>query len=199
MPSTWSLKPNKNDVLVMFLVQKPIFLIGYMGCGKTKSGKKLAQLLHTQFIDSDVQISNKENLSIPEIFARHGEAYFRILEHNWLQNFGHSRTPLVIAAGGGMPCFNDNIALMNKIGLTVYLQASVNLLVKRLATPKAQQKRPLIAHLKTPLVLAAHIASQLTEREPYYLQAQIVLPVDHLPAGQIETTIFSSLNTYLHT
>lgn len=183
----------------MFLVQKPIFLIGYMGCGKTKSGKKLAQLLHTQFIDSDVQISNKENLSIPEIFARHGEAYFRILEHNWLQNFGHSRTPLVIAAGGGMPCFNDNIALMNKIGLTVYVQASVNLLVKRLSTPKAKQKRPLIAHLKTPLVLAAHIASQLTEREPYYLQAQIVLPVDHLPAGQIETTIFSSLNTYLHT
>lgn len=148
-----------------------IFLIGYMGSGKSTAGTKLATKLDYEFIDMDTFIETEYQLTIPEIFATKGEKEFRAMEHNALKKLIEKKN-LIIACGGGTPCYYNNMELMNNSGITVYLKMSADSLVSRLMN--AKDKRPLIAN-KTETELRAFVNRQLEKREDAYHQAQFTV------------------------
>lgn len=146
-----------------------IFLIGFMGCGKSYVGRNLAPLLGYDYIDLDKFIEEKEQLSVKEIFEQKGEAYFRNLEREFIQQINHENN-IVISTGGGAPCFFDNMEVMNKKGLTVYLNRSKKMVIYRLL--KGQYKRPLLAGL-SPDELEKFYDEKLESRKQYYEQAKL--------------------------
>jgi shikimate kinase len=154
-----------------------IFLMGFMGCGKSTIGKKIAKLIDYQFIDFDELIVNQEQLSISELFNTYGETYFRALETNILkkETFNNS----VIALGGGTPCFNQNLAEIATKGLTIYLKLPPTTLAHRLIN--AKEKRPLIeANRHDYDELLNQIENLLDERESYYNQADIIFNAENM-------------------
>ncbi len=147
-----------------------IFLIGFMGSGKSHTGKRLAKLLNASFTDLDEWIEHREQASVREIFANKGEHYFRQAEQLALHDMARF-DEAVIACGGGTPCFFDNMQWMNEHGLTIYLKAPVKVLASRLRAQ--QEQRPLLKGLDAP-GLRQFIGPILLEREAYYQQASIV-------------------------
>jgi shikimate kinase len=140
-----------------------------MGSGKSKSGEALAKIFKIPFLDTDVLIENKTGLSISEIFELKGEESFRKIEQEVL----HSTTSfdnIIVATGGGTPCFKDNMDWMNRNGITVYLEANAGLLFHRLAVSKAG--RPLIEKLND-VELMEQISGTLAIRTPFYGKADI--------------------------
>ena len=158
---------------------KSIILIGYMGAGKTTLGKRLAQALGLQFIDLDWYIENRFHRSVSQLFAERGEEGFRTLERNMLHEVAEFED-VVISAGGGTPCFFDNMDYMNTRTLTVYLKADPETLAAHLRMGK--QQRPLIAG-KSDEELDAFIRQSLSVREPFYSQARLTFPVSLLDSG----------------
>lgn len=148
-----------------------VILIGFMGSGKSTMGKRIAKLLNVPFIDSDKEIECRTEKSIPELFELVGEAGFRELEKELIQKLAQKQD-FVLATGGGMPCFNDNIDKLNELGETVYLKHSSNELTKRLINAK-KTVRPLIQG-KTSEELLEFITSTLETREVYYQQAKFI-------------------------
>ncbi len=148
-----------------------VFLVGYMGSGKTHIGKKLATRLGVDFIDLDEHIESSENASIAQIFSEHGEGYFRELESAVLGGVVRLND-VVVATGGGAPCFFDNMERMNASGTTVYLKTSGALLWSRLKNQIA--KRPLLAG-KPPAEIQRFITEQLKVRAPYYERAGLII------------------------
>lgn len=147
-----------------------IFLIGYMGVGKTTLGKELATKLGFQFIDLDHYIQGRYQKTINEIFAESGEAKFREIEHKLLGEVAEFENT-VISTGGGTPCFFNNMEVMRNSGTVVYLKTNPYILVKRLFAGK--EKRPLIKD-KNEDELLDFIVENIAKREPFYSQAQIV-------------------------
>ncbi len=147
------------------------FLTGYMGSGKSTAGKKLSAKLGYEFIDLDKLIEAEYQQTIPEIFASKGEKEFRAMEHNALKRV-MERENIVVACGGGTPCYYNNMELMNNHGNTVYLKMSADSLVSRLLN--AKDKRPIIAN-KTEKELREFVTRQLEKREDFYHQAQYVV------------------------
>ena len=158
-----------------------IFLIGFMGSGKTYWGKLWSERSGFSFFDLDeiIEIENKKTIS--EIFAKEGEDHFRNLETTELRNFSN-KDNVIIATGGGTPCFNDNITWMNENGTVIYLQSSPANILKRLVSEK--EKRPLIKNLKDDELLF-YITEKIKEREFFYNQAKIILNVDDLSENYI--------------
>lgn len=148
--------------------QHTIFLIGYMGCGKTTLGRALAERCAVEFTDLDDYIEARAGMSIPEIFARQGEGAFRQLERAALEAMADGGGWRVVACGGGTPCFGDNMALMAGIGTTVFLDPPPERLIERLAA--ARSGRPLIAALSDD-ELPPFVEAQLAKRLPHYSQA----------------------------
>lgn len=158
---------------------KPIFLIGYMAAGKTTLGRRAAELLQVEFIDLDAYIEARYRKRVADLFAERGEAGFRDIERRMLHEVAEFDNVLV-ATGGGTPCFFDNMDYMRTRGVTVYLSASVPTLCRRLL--RARVKRPLVMG-KSAEELGDYIAQMLKQRETYYLQA------DHtFNAEQYEST-----------
>ena len=158
---------------------KPIFLIGYMAAGKTTLGRRAAELLQVEFIDLDAYIEARYRKRVADLFAERGEAGFRDIERRMLHEVAEFDNVLV-ATGGGTPCFYDNMDYMRSRGVTVYLSASVPTLCRRLL--RARVKRPLVMG-KSAEELGDYIAQMLKQRETYYLQA------DHtFNAEQYEST-----------
>ena len=120
---------------------KPIFLIGLPGSGKSTFGKSLASALNLNHVDLDQLIESKNNKSINALFEIHGEAYFREIERNALQELLDKSSTDILSCGGGTPCFYDNMSRMNAAGLTVFLDIPVATIVKRVAT---NHDRPLL-------------------------------------------------------
>lgn len=154
----------------------PVFLIGYMGSGKTTLGRGVEARAHKTFIDLDEFIEEQTDMPIKEIFARQGEEGFRIIERDYLRKLA-LREDILIACGGGTPCFFDNIDIMNRQGVTVWLDASVDKLHRRLS--EAKSLRPLIAGLDDDQ-LRAFITESLDSRRPYYSQAKYRFDADNL-------------------
>ncbi|MDR3340075.1 MAG: shikimate kinase [Candidatus Symbiothrix sp.] len=150
-----------------------IFLIGYMGAGKTAVGKLLAKKMDLTFIDVDVFIENHYRKSITTIFEEEGEPGFRAIERRALLEL-IAFEDTVISTGGGMPCFFDNMDIMNKTGITVYLKVSVEELVRRLHSGK--QKRPLIKD-KNAEELYEFVSRSLEKREVFYGKAAVIFDV----------------------
>lgn len=148
-----------------------IYLIGFMGCGKSTFGKKLAEKLDYTFIDLDKRIEAIEGGTVAEIFKLRGEDYFRRLEADVLHSTVLEKNA-VISCGGGTPCYFDNMDWMSERGKTVYLHLSAENLFGRLRTRK--EKRPLIANLDD-AQLRDYIFQKLSERESFYLQANFTI------------------------
>src|SRR5690554_2259994 len=147
-----------------------IFIVGYMGSGKTTIGKRLAKTLSLEFIDLDVYIQNKYRKTISQLFEEKGEDGFRQAERQALREVAEFED-VVISTGGGAPCFFDNMELMNRVGTTIYLQAEPGELADRLSASKTV--RPLIAG-KSREELVPFITGHLSRREGYYNSARLI-------------------------
>jgi len=154
-----------------------IFLIGFMGCGKTHWGKLLSHRLHIPFFDLDEKVKEKEGKSINDIFAQNGEEYFRLAEKETLYMLTESHDDFVMACGGGTPCYFNNIDYMKKMGRVIWINCSTQSLYNRLVKERA--KRPLIKNL-TDEQLKAYIIKKLAGRRIYYQQASVILNEDDL-------------------
>ncbi len=149
----------------------PIFLIGYMGCGKTTLGEELARQMGLRYIDLDDFIEDRQGMTITEIFEEMGEGHFRELEGDALRDVA-AMTDVIVGCGGGTPCHGDNMALMNQSGLTVWLMTSPERITARLLLPDQKAKRPKVASLPDEAVLSL-VEKELEARTPYYAQAQL--------------------------
>jgi len=147
--------------------------MGYMGSCKTTFGKQLARKLSYHFFDLDAEIEKNEGLSISEIFSEKGEAYFRETESKILTNLLRNKNDVVLSLGGGTPCFFNNLDLIKKQSLSVYIKLPVKTLAQRLQQSN-KNKRPLISGLNSK-ELNDFIEKQLIEREKFYLQADVVI------------------------
>lgn len=161
---------------------KHLVLIGLMGSGKSTLGKKIANSLDYVFMDTDQIIEQKEGKSINQLFEEKGEFHFRTLEHQLLKSLKEEQSPMVIATGGGLPCFNDNMILLNEIGVTFYLDLKPGLLAQRLMQGK--QKRPLLKDLSHEEVVLK-LSTLLIEREDYYKKSNFCLPLEAQNLKQI--------------
>lgn len=147
-----------------------VYLLGFMGCGKTFWGQALAGRLGLAFTDLDARLEMQAGQSIAQLFENQGETAFRQMESVCLKSLPSDAG--VVATGGGTPCFLDNMEWMNRWGLTVYLQTPVELLVQRLKSGKAQ--RPLLRGLDD-AALRQFIVEKLAAREVFYRQAKLML------------------------
>ena len=145
-----------------------IYLIGYMGCGKSTLGKRLSKHLGLQFIDMDHYIEKRNCKTVPQLFEEFGEEGFRQRERKALEELSEF-TDVVIATGGGAPCFFDNIDLMNRSGKTIYLNIHPKILASRLL--KSKTERPLIKG-KSREELIEFIDETLRKRNEFYKQAK---------------------------
>jgi shikimate kinase len=161
-----------------------VFLIGFMGSGKSTLGKMLASDLSLKYIDMDAEIESKHSLSIGEIFSKFGEEVFRKMEHELLLELIKTDNQ-VISAGGGVPCFHNNMEVMNKGGKSVYIRLSPQAVYNRLnsLSPESRAVRPLLAG-KSPEQLMSYINTTLTKREPFYLQASKTIHCDGLDTNE---------------
>lgn len=151
-----------------------IFLIGYMGAGKTTIGKVLAREMGLDFYDLDNYIEDRFHQKIPDIFAEKGEEGFRLIEQKMLHEVGEFEN-VIVSCGGGTPCFFDNMAYMNRQGETIFLDAPPAVLKEHLKMGKTV--RPLIVG-KTDEELMAYIEASLRQRLPYYQQALHTLKIE---------------------
>lgn len=151
-----------------------IFLIGFMGSGKSSIGERLAQRMGWQFVDTDRLIEATHHTTIAQIFAQQGESAFRAIECEVLAQLLPQRH-IVVATGGGMACKQENIDKMNAAGTTVYLQASAENLAIWLKSER--QNRPLIAKQSDEQLLP-YIVQTLSQREKFYQQATFTIRVD---------------------
>lgn len=138
-----------------------------MGCGKSTVGPLLASLLNYPFIDLDTWIAASEGKSVTKIFSDNGEPFFRQLESAMLQHLINEYSNAVIACGGGTPCHGDNLGLMEKHGITIYLRCDERVLSNRLI--EDEHKRPLLS--QPGFKLGRHLA----ERTPFYERAQLTV------------------------
>jgi shikimate kinase len=164
-----------------------IFFIGFMGTGKTYSGQQLSQKLSIPFFDLDEEIVKHEGKSINEIFAKEGEEYFRLLEKDVLHIITEYNENFIMACGGGTPCYYNNIDYMNKEGISVWLNTSVDTLYHRLTHEK--DKRPLIKDLSDDQ-LRGYIAKKFSDRKIYYEQASIIIDEEPAPLDKLIEKIF---------
>jgi shikimate kinase len=163
-----------------------IFLIGFMGCGKTTLGRKLASRLGYSFIDLDEELEKQVGVSINEYFSKYGEAKFREMESQTLKQITYP-AKAIISTGGGLPCYFDNMEWMNNHGKTLYVKLPAKTLADRLKNGKAN--RPVLQN-KNGDELVAFIEQKLSEREVYYNQATYISESVSLTAEKAEEIIF---------
>ena len=165
-----------------------IFLIGFMGSGKSTLGAQLARRLDYQFMDMDHLIEETADMSIPEIFDEHGEEVFRKWEHDILHELCQ-REKLVISTGGGVPCHSGLMDLMNSHGSTIYLKMTPEALLNRLL--RSRTERPLIKG-KSEAELLEFIRSKLQEREKFYSRATHVVDGLDMKSGILASLLLES-------
>lgn len=162
-----------------------LFLVGYMGSGKSTLGRQLARLAGLHFIDLDKYIEERHCRSVQQLFAEEGEAVFRTFERNALAEVSEF-DDVVVATGGGAPCFFDNMELMNRAGITIFIDVDPQVLARRLMASKTV--RPLIAG-KSKQELIDFVAENLEIRRVYYEKSQIVVHNPDMGAQQILSLI----------
>jgi shikimate kinase len=155
-------------------MMKRIFLIGYMGAGKTTVGKALAKRMNLSFVDLDTHLEARYHKTIARLFEEKTENGFREIERRMLHEVALFEDVL-ISTGGGAPCFFDNMAFMNAVGQTVYLKVSPGELAKRLALPK--HTRPVL-NGRCGEELYNFVSQSLEQRSVYYMQASIVFDAE---------------------
>ncbi len=147
-----------------------IYLIGFMGSGKTTAGRRIASSLGWSFVDLDQKITEKAGMTIPGIFSTKGEEFFRLLEEEELKATALLKN-VVVSTGGGAPCHADNMEFMNNNGVTIYLHLSPEALASRLR--RSPGDRPLIKNIPEP-DLPEYIRTTLRKRDLFYKKAAII-------------------------
>ena len=166
-------------------VKKRLFLTGMPGAGKTYWGNQLSGALNWNFIDLDNYIAQQEKASISALFASYGEKGFRDREQKYLSDIiNGADLPLVIACGGGTPCFFNNMEVMKKNGIVVYLDVPVEDLVERLNT--SDEVRPM---LKGRGDMPAYLIRILGERRAFYELAHHILQPEFISITNFEKII----------
>lgn len=158
-----------------------IILVGFMGAGKSKLGKKLARKLNIPFVDSDKLIEEKEKVSIDQLFKLKGESYFREMEKQVVKELD-SKGEFVLSVGGGLPCYGDLMTDLDKLGTTIYLKHSSGILHQRLRNNK--QNRPLLLDLSDD-EMRLFIENKLIEREAFYLKSKLILKTEEQSIDEI--------------
>jgi len=158
-----------------------IFLIGFMGSGKTTLGRKLASRMGYAFMDLDHILEAREGMTIAEYFSRFGEDAFRKLESDVLKQTSYPENA-VVSTGGGLPCFFDNMQWMNAHGKTIYIKLAPKILADRLKNERIE--RPVL-NGKHGEELLAFIEEKLAEREKFYNQAAIITDGLSLTADKV--------------
>jgi shikimate kinase len=156
------------------------FLTGFMGSGKTTIGKELSVLTETPFVDLDHEIEKACDMAVQDIFTEQGEAWFREKEAELLRKIPAQHTDVIVACGGGTPCFHENMAWMNAHGETWYLKIGVSELLRRLE-PEALVQRPILKGTR-PEDVRKEIESLLLQREKFYMQAHRVISEENAHA-----------------
>lgn len=176
---------DTDEMIPTFVLMK-IFLIGYMGVGKTTIGKRLARRLKLPFRDLDAVITVEEDQTVQEIFERQGEATFRGLERKYLHELVNEEESFVLATGGGTPCFYDNQLFMNANGLTIYLEMDILSITHRLIHSK--DNRPLVAG-KTDEELKQFVINHLESRKEYYNDCELIFPALGFNSHKLERLV----------
>ena len=173
--------------------QLKVVLVGLPGSGKSTFGKQLAKELGFPFLDLDQLIEERYQLKISDIFSIHGEGTFREWESLVLQDTLKQDRASILASGGGTPCFNDNMDLINSQGISVYLDVPLGSISRRLQTSKAQQ-RPLFQGLDQGEI-TLKLKSLLVTREYFYNQAKIKLSGEDFSAELLLVELISRLKS----
>lgn len=166
-----------------------IFIIGFMGTGKSHWGIQWAKENDLEFFDMDALIEKEEQASVVDIFEKAGEDYFRVKEASILRDL-LKYDNCIISCGGGAPCFYDNMSLMNQNGTTVYLTASPQYILEKVLLEK--EKRPIINHINEAELLF-FIEQKLKERAPFYNLAKITLNAEMLDTKSLAPLFSSSI------
>jgi shikimate kinase len=164
-----------------------IFVIGFMGCGKTYWSRKWSEAYRLPVHDMDEILEKEEGASCLQIFENHGEHYFREKEARLLRQLGTMAGDRIVSCGGGTPVYKDNMRWMNEHGLTVYLSASPEYLLANITSDESSH-RPLIKNIP-PNELLFQIHKKLNERLPIYQQAKITWQVHELTVEHFENCL----------
>ena len=164
-----------------------IFLLGYMGSGKTTTGKKLAEHLGYSYLDMDTEIEKEQGMTITQIFQTYGEDRFRSMERNMLLKLIELEN-VVISTGGGVPCFGNNMELINNSSISVYLKLTPEMLAGRLRF--TGKSRPLLNDLSEDELLE-FVYRQLQERETWYQKATLIYNAMDLNVNELAEQVSS--------
>ena len=167
-----------------------IYLIGFMGSGKSSAGKRLARLLGYPFLDIDQAITEEYHMEISDIFSRYDEDVFRLMEKDVLRKTAALAEPHVISAGGGTPCFHENMDFMLAQGLTVYLHLEIPVLVNRIR--HSHTRRPLV-DTQDATELSRRVEELFVQRERYYTRADIHFDARNLDAELLARAVKEGL------
>ena len=159
------------------VLEPNLYLVGFMGTGKTTIGRAVAHRLQFTLLDSDHEIESQQGKPIPEIFAQEGEAHFRSMERAFIQT-GHPGKRCVVACGGGLVVQPGMLSLLKSKGVLICLHATLETILKRTS---ANRNRPLL-DVENPM---DRIKALYAEREPVYKRAGAVILTDHRPASDI--------------
>lgn len=158
------------------------YLTGYMGCGKSSIGRETAKRTGYGFVDTDREVEKMHGRTVAEIFAGEGEEAFRALEREVLHKIAAEEENVIVATGGGTPCYGDNMEMMNTTGKTVYLKLSPEKLVQRLKP--GQTHRPKLSGMDRAQMLE-YIGLHLPQREGVYLCSSMIIGCDTLSDDSI--------------
>jgi shikimate kinase len=166
-----------------------IFLIGFMGSGKTHWGRLLSKKLGLAFFDLDAVVVEQEKKSVADIFADKGEEYFRYKETEALERIVEGENGFILSCGGGTPCFFNNIEFMKKSGKVIWLNTSIDALKQRLQ--RERKTRPLIRAVDD-ADLDRYIVKKLSERRMYYQQADVTVNEESVTLDELIKLLFQS-------
>lgn len=166
-----------------------IFLIGFMGSGKTHWGRLLSAKLGLNFFDLDTVIVEQEKKSVADIFSEKGEEYFRYKETETLERITVEREGFILSCGGGTPCFFNNIEFMKKSGKVIWLNTSIDVLKQRLL--RERKTRPLIRAVDES-DLERYIVRKLSERRMYYQQADVMVNEESVTLEELIRLLFQT-------
>jgi shikimate kinase len=182
--------PVSAAAILARLGRRSIVLIGMMGVGKSSIGRRLGARLGVPFVDADAEIEKAAGMNIPDIFARHGETYFRSGEARVIARLLEGG-PQVLATGGGAVMNADTRAVVKAKGVSIWLNAEFDLLMRRIN--KRKNERPLLQTADP----AATLRQLLEERAPVYAQADLTVQSREVPHDAIVSEIMRALTAFL--
>lgn len=150
-----------------------LFLVGYAGSGKSSLGKRLARRLGVDLVDTDKRVEQMVGATIADIFHYEGEEYFRRAEREAVEAIIEGAGDVIVATGGGLPTWGDNMSRLNECGVTIYLRRSPEQILSRLSA-YGREKRPMFRG-KSDEELLRFMHEQMSVREPYYAQAEMTI------------------------